>query len=48
MGKMSLKDRLKQWVAGKAWRLFIWGNNTTDEEYWNEVYETEKSVRENK
>lgn len=29
-------------MAGIGFRLFIWGNNTTEEKYWKEIYEQEK------
>jgi hypothetical protein len=28
--------------------MFIWGSDTTEEKYWNDIYELEKSFREQK
>lgn len=46
MGKISVWQNLKNWIASIGWKLFIWGNNTTEEEYWESIYEQELSHRE--
>jgi len=46
MGKITIIQGLKQWIAGIGWRLFLWGNNTTAEEYWKQIYEQEKALNE--
>jgi hypothetical protein len=33
-------------VGNIGWRLFLWGNETTDEKYWCEIYEQEKRRQE--
>lgn len=35
---------IKQWIASIGFRLFLWGNDTTEEKYWREIYEQEKAV----
>lgn len=42
MGKMSLKMWLKISIAQIAWKLFIWGSNTTEEIYWELIYNIER------
>ena len=46
MGKIELIERIKQWIAVIGWNLFIWGNNITEEEYWQRIYEQEKAYLE--
>jgi hypothetical protein len=45
MKKWSLNFKIKQWIAGIGWRLFIWGNETTEGQYWEEIYEQEKNYK---
>lgn len=45
MGKLTIIQRLKQIVASIGWKLFIWGNETTPEQYWSEIYEQEVAER---
>ena len=42
MGKQTLKQKIKDIVASIGWRLFLWGNNITAEQYWKQIYEQEK------
>jgi hypothetical protein len=46
MGKPSLFVRIRLFIGAIGWKLFIWGNMTTENEYWDQVYEIEKSIRE--
>ena len=46
MGRLSFIIKLKLFVGGIGWRLFLWGNVFTDEEYWEQIYEQEKRFRE--
>lgn len=46
MGKFTLLERLRYWIAGIGFRVFIWGNQTTENDYLNQVYEVEKIHRE--
>jgi hypothetical protein len=48
MGKLRILTRLRLWIGSIGWRMFIWGMNTTEEEYWNSMYEWEKLHREQK
>ena len=48
MGKLSILTRLRLWIGSIGWRMFIWGVDTTEEKYWNDIYELEKSFREPK
>ena len=48
MGKLRILTRFRLWIGAIGWELFIWGMNTTEEEYWNSMYEWEKSHREQK
>ena len=41
--KDSLKGKIKELLATIGWRLFIWGNNTTEESYWGQVYLQEQA-----
>ena len=34
--------KLKNWMAGLAWRVFLWGNNVTAKEYRLKIYHQEK------
>lgn len=43
MGKISLLKWFKLTIASIGWKLFIWGNETTEDEYWKQIYEIEKS-----
>ena len=45
MGSLTLKEKIKQWIASIGWQLFMWGNDITVEEYWNEIYEQENDQR---
>lgn len=38
MKKWSMITKIKMFIAGIGWTLFIWGNNTTEEEYWHNIY----------
>lgn len=45
MREQSLYGKFKSWIAGVGFRVFIWGNETTEEEYWEQVYEQEKQYK---
>lgn len=47
MEKQNLIKRIKQLMAGIGFRLFIWANETTEEQYWEEIYQQEKALKEN-
>ena len=48
MGKLRILTRLRLKIGSIGWRMFIWGADTTEEKYWNTIYEIEKSLREQK
>jgi len=48
MGKLSILTRFRLWIGSIGWRMFIWGADTTEEKYWNDIYELEKLRREQK
>jgi len=41
MKKPSILTAIKQLLASIGWKLFIWGNDTTQEEYWKQIQEQE-------
>jgi len=43
MKEQKLLQRIKQKLASIAWLVFIWGNEMTDEEYFETIYELEKA-----
>lgn len=45
MGKRTLLSELKQRIASIGFKLFLWGNDTTEEDYWEEIYQQEKNWR---
>lgn len=45
MKKQNLMSRIMGWVATIGFQLFIWGNKTTEEKYWQEVWEQENRER---
>jgi hypothetical protein len=48
MGKLSILTRLRLKIGVIGWRMFIWGADTTEEKYWDDIYELEKLRREQK
>ena len=48
MGKLSILTRFRLWIGSIGWRMFIWGADTTEEKYWDDIYELEKMRREQK
>jgi len=45
MRKEKLIERIKSWIAGKAFKVFIWGNDISQEEYWESIYQQEKMFK---
>jgi hypothetical protein len=45
MGKKQLIDKFKDFISFIGWKMFLWGNDTTEEEYWEEIYQQEKHWR---
>ena len=48
MGKLSILTQLRLWIGFIGWKMFIWGADTTEEKYWDDIYELEKMRREQK
>lgn len=46
MEKSLLLQRFKSWVSKISWKIFIWSLDTTEEKYWEEIYEQEKRFKE--
>ena len=42
MGKQTLIEKIKGFISKKAFKLFLWANEMTKEEYWKQIYEIEK------
>jgi hypothetical protein len=43
MGAETLLDKIRSIIAGVAWRTLLWSLRMSPDEYWNAVYEQEKS-----
>jgi len=41
MKKPTLLESIKSWLADIGWKLFIWGNDFTQEEYWERIFRQE-------
>lgn len=48
MGKSSLIDKIKTLIANIGFKLFLWANQLTQEEYWKAIYEQEKRYNQEK
>lgn len=48
MNPLPFIPRLKMKIASIGWKLFIWGNDYTEESYWEQIYQQEKAYHENK
>lgn len=42
MGEPNVFEKLKEFIAGIAFRIFLWGIDMTQEVYWNSIYEQEQ------
>ena len=45
MGKDNIFDMLRNLIGSISWKLFLWANRTTAEEYWKEIFEQEKAFQ---
>lgn len=45
MKRRSISQIIKQFIASIGWRLFMWGNETNEEAYWEEIYQQEYAFR---
>jgi hypothetical protein len=48
MEKETIVERIRRFIASIGWKLFIWGNDFTQEEYWGRIYRDEKRYRRHK
>lgn len=48
MNPMNLFESARNWVGGRAFRVFLWASRTTAERYWGEVYTIEHAYRNRK
>ena len=39
MGKQTLLEHIKEWLAGKCWKWFLKLNNITEDEYFRQIQE---------
>jgi hypothetical protein len=46
MGKQTLKDRIKEFIAGVAFEVFLWASNLNRYDYFDAIYYQEKAIRE--
>ena len=46
MGKLTLKEWLKEKIGTCAWHIFLWCLDITDEQYWENIYQDQKKERE--
>jgi hypothetical protein len=43
MGKITLKQRFKDFIASICWKTFLWAIDMTAQTYWYEVYKQERN-----
>ncbi len=46
MDKLTLWEKIKEIIAGIAWRVFLWASALTQDEYLDQVYKQEKAYKE--
>lgn len=42
MGHLSILDKIKDFVGGASFKIFLWSIGMTDEEYWHAIYKQEQ------
>lgn len=45
MNKQTLKKKIKDVIAGIAWKILLWSIGMTAEQYWTEIYREERNKR---
>lgn len=45
MGKPTLKELIREFIARKTWKIFLWSIGMTADKYWTEVYHQERNRR---
>ena len=43
----NILSEIRKFIATIGWKLFIWASGITEEDYWEAIYQQEKSIREN-
>lgn len=46
IGEDTIWDKIRQLIGRISWKLFLWANRMTAEQYWKEIYEQEKRYME--
>lgn len=46
MGPETFFDRIRDLIGSSAWRIFLWSNRMTEEQYWEQIYVQEKNYHE--
>lgn len=44
MGKQSITSRLREWVGGIAFDIFLWSIRMDSDQYARAIYEQEKAI----
>lgn len=44
MSEETIKEKIKGWISGVGWRMFLWGIEKTAEEYWKEIQRQENAL----
>ena len=45
MGELNVFERLKEFIAGVAFTVFLWASGMTQDDYWHVIYIQEKNRR---
>jgi hypothetical protein len=46
MGNPTIWDKLREWIGGIAWDVFIWSLRMTEDQYLDAIYRQESAIRE--
>lgn len=46
MTEFTFLARVKEFIGGVCFGIFLWSIEMTDEEYWHSIYEQESSIHE--
>jgi hypothetical protein len=39
LGEETIADVIRRWIGSAAWRVFLWANRQTEEQYWRHLDE---------
>lgn len=45
MGKQTIVEIFKEKIASIGWKLFLWGSELTEEEYFKQIHEQEERMK---